>query len=163
MLTLLPWICNSLRLKDSFFAFFFFFFFLGSRLGHMEFPRLGVQSELQLLTTATATATQDPGCICDLHHTSQQGRILNPLKEARDRTRNLIVPSQICFCCAMTGTPRLKDSNQFNLYSGFGVKLNRHVVWPIGQNCSKISQGQNLYFSWATGSLLYEDFIRKLK
>ena len=39
---------------------FFFFFFLGRHLLQMEVPRLGVQSELQLLGYTTATATQDP-------------------------------------------------------------------------------------------------------
>ena len=34
----------------------------------------------------TATATPDLSHICDLHHSSQQRQILNPLKEARDRT-----------------------------------------------------------------------------
>ena len=52
----------------------------------MEVPRLGVELELQLLAYATATATQDPNHVCDLHHSSQQHRILNPLSEARDRT-----------------------------------------------------------------------------
>ena len=36
--------------------------------------------------------------------------ILNPLNEARDRTRNLMVPSQIRFHRAMMGTPILKLS-----------------------------------------------------
>ena len=40
--------------------FFFFFFFLGPYLWHMEVPRLGVESELQLLAYATAPAMQDP-------------------------------------------------------------------------------------------------------
>ena len=34
----------------------------------MKFPRLGVESELQLLAYATATAMQDPSCVCNLHH-----------------------------------------------------------------------------------------------
>ena len=34
----------------------------------MEVPRLGVQSELQLPAFTTATATRDPGRVCDLHH-----------------------------------------------------------------------------------------------
>ena len=42
-----------------------------------------------------------------LHHSSRQRQIFNPRSEARDRTRNLMVPSQICFRCAMTGTPQL--------------------------------------------------------
>ena len=37
--------------------------------------------------------TQDSSCICDLHHSSWQGHILNPLSEARDGTRNLMLPS----------------------------------------------------------------------
>ena len=32
-------------------------------------------------------------------------KILNPLNKTRDPTRNLMVPSRVCFCCAMTGTP----------------------------------------------------------
>ena len=53
----------------------------------------------------TATATQDPSRICDLHHISRWHRILNPLSKAQDRTHNLVVPSRIRFCCTMTGTP----------------------------------------------------------
>ena len=74
----------------------------------MEVPRLGVQSELQLLAYATAIATRDPS-IWNLHHSSRQRRILNPLNEARDQTRNLIVPSQIHFSCATTETPAFYD------------------------------------------------------
>ena len=40
-----------------------------------------------------------------LHHSSRQRQILNPLSEARDQTPKLMVPSQICFCCATMGTP----------------------------------------------------------
>jgi len=60
----------------------------------MEVPRLGVESELQLLAFATATATPDASCICDL----QQCRILNPLSEARDQTHILIDPSCVHYC-----------------------------------------------------------------
>ena len=51
----------------------------------MEVPKLGVKSELQLPAYATATAMQDPSRVCDLHHSSQQYWILNPLSEARDQ------------------------------------------------------------------------------
>uniref|UniRef100_A0A8D0T782 Uncharacterized protein n=2 Tax=Sus scrofa TaxID=9823 RepID=A0A8D0T782_PIG len=34
-----------------------------------------------------------------------QHRILNPLSKARDRTRNLMVPSWICSHCTTVGTP----------------------------------------------------------
>ena len=39
--------------------------------------------ELQLPAYATATAMRDPSCICNLHHSSGQCQILNPLSEAR--------------------------------------------------------------------------------
>ena len=64
--------------------------FLGPHQQHMEVPRLGVDSELQLLACTTATATWDPSCICDLQHSSGQHRIPNPLSEARDQTHILI-------------------------------------------------------------------------
>jgi len=48
----------------------------------MEAPRLGAESELQLLTYTMAM--WDPSCIYDLHHRSQQHRIPDPLGEARD-------------------------------------------------------------------------------
>ena len=78
------------------FSFFSFCLFLGPLLWYMEVPRLGVELELQLPAYATATAMWDPSRICDLHHRSRQHRILNPLRKARDRTRNLMVPSRIC-------------------------------------------------------------------
>ena len=74
-----------------------FFCFLGLHLRHMEVPRLGVQSQLQLPAYTTATATSDPSCVCGLHHSLWQHWILNPLSEARDRTCNLMVPSRIHF------------------------------------------------------------------
>ena len=71
--------------------YYVFFFFLGPHLWHMEVLRLGMESELQLLAYATATATPDASCICDLHHSSWQRRILiNPLSQTRDRTRVLV-------------------------------------------------------------------------
>ena len=53
--------------------------------------------ELELLPYATATATSDPSLICDLHHSSQQCQILNPLSKARDQTFVLMDASQIHF------------------------------------------------------------------
>ena len=55
----------------------------------MEVPMQGVQSELQLPTYTAATATPDLSHICDLHHSSQQRQILDPLSEARDQTHIL--------------------------------------------------------------------------
>ena len=72
------------------FAFFCLFVFLEWLSRHMEVPRPGVESELQLLAYTTATATQD------LSHSSWQRRILNPLIKVRDQTCILVDTSWVC-------------------------------------------------------------------
>ena len=57
----------------------------------MEVPRLGVKLELQVPAYATAIETPDPSHVSDLQHSSQQGRIPDPVSEARDWTRILMV------------------------------------------------------------------------
>ena len=44
---------------------------------------------------ARGIARRDPSRVCNLHHSSWQRQILNPLSKARDQTHNLIVPSWI--------------------------------------------------------------------
>ena len=75
--------------------FFFFFVLLGPTLQHVKVTKLGVQSELQLSAYATATEMQGLSCVCDLHDSSWQCQILNPLSKARDRTHNLMDDSWI--------------------------------------------------------------------
>ena len=85
--------------RDTHFFFFFFNFFLvllGPHLQHMEVPRLGVNSEPQLPAYTTATATPDLSHVCNPHHSSRQCPILNPLSEAKDRTRVLMDTSRVC-------------------------------------------------------------------
>ena len=72
--------CIRMDLKICFFNFlkniylfihlFMFFCFSGPYPQHMEIPRLGIKSELQPRPYATATATQDLSCDCNLHHRS---------------------------------------------------------------------------------------------
>ena len=57
--------------------------------------RSGLKLELQLLASATATAMPEPSLFCNLHCSLQQCQILNPLSEARDRTRVLMDTSGI--------------------------------------------------------------------
>ena len=59
-----------------------FFCFLGPLPQHMKVPRLGVKSELQLQAYTTTTATWDPSCVCNLHSSSRQHWIPNPLSKA---------------------------------------------------------------------------------
>ena len=72
----------------------------------MEVPKLGVELELQLPAYTTATATRDLSHICDIHHSSWQGQIPNPVNETRDQTCILIDTSQIQFQSATMGTPK---------------------------------------------------------
>ena len=76
-----------------FYYFYHCFVFLGPHPWHMEVPRLGVKSELQLL--ATATATGDLGCACDLHPSSWHRQILNSLSKARDGNCILMDPNRV--------------------------------------------------------------------
>ena len=41
-------------------------------MGHREVPRVGAESELQLLAYVTATAIQVPSRFCGLNHSSWQ-------------------------------------------------------------------------------------------
>ena len=83
-------------MEDWNFFFFSLSLFLGLQLWHVEDLRLGVELELQLPACVTARARQDPSRICNLHHSSRQGRILNPLSKARDWTHILKDPGQVC-------------------------------------------------------------------
>ena len=78
----------------------------------MEVPRLGVKLDLQPAYT-TVTATRDPSHICDLHHSSRQCRILNPLSKARDPIHILTDTRRIRFYCATTGTPDFAFNSRF--------------------------------------------------
>ena len=71
----------------------------------MEVPRLGVELELLPLAYATAVTMPDLSHVCDLHNSSWQLWILNPLSEVRDRT-----------CILM-------DANQIHLWFGLGFRL----------------------------------------
>ena len=65
---------------------------------HVEVPRLGAESGLQLLAYATATATQYwSHVVYNLYHSLMKHGIINPLKRARDRTHVLMGASQVCF------------------------------------------------------------------
>ena len=88
----------------------------------MEVPRPGVESELQL--PATATATPDLSHICDQHCSSWQCRILiNPQSGARDWTYILMDTSCIRYHWATMGTP-----DQCFLKFSWGIALS-DLLW----------------------------------
>jgi len=112
----------------SFFFFFFFSFSLfrapptGYGSSIWEVSRLGVKLELQLLAYPTATVTWDVSLDFDLHHSSGQCWILNPLSKATDRTWILMDTSQVCYHWATMGTPILTFLKHYFL--DFGLLYN---------------------------------------
>ena len=88
------------------FCFCFCFCFLGPQVQPMEVPRLEVESDLQPPAYTIATATWDLRRICDLHHSSRQCQILNPLSKAWDRTHNLMDISWVLSAEPLLGTPQ---------------------------------------------------------
>ena len=145
----------------GFFDGFFFvsFVFLGLHLQHMEVSRLGIELELQPLAYARATATPDRILALGLHPSSQQHQILNPLSKARNQTRNPTVPSRICFCCAMTGTPKcsVSDSNEINFMCDWW-KWTRHFEIRIQYQFTKMFIFHLFRFYIRFDLLLYKTF-----
>ena len=131
-------------------SFSFSFFFLGPHLWHMEVPRLGAESELQLPAYATATARRDPSCICNIHHSSWQYWILYPQSKARDWTHNLMVPSQISFCCSTTGTPLI----HFLLFIYFTSNTLIQLEFGCSGYNNGIVAGRVTPSGWSRGSCL---------
>ena len=110
------------------------FFFLGPHLQHMEVPRLRVKSELQPL--AIATAMLDPSLVCNLHHSSWQRRIPDPLSQARDQIHILMKTSWIRFRCTTVGTtiPFLILAS-IMVYSEAGYNS---LCYTVGPHCLSI-------------------------
>ena len=103
------------------------FIYLGPHLQHMEFSRLGVKSELQPPAYIAATATPDLSHVCDLHHSSRQCWIFNPLSRARDQTQVLTDTSQVHYSRATTGTPPTKFIFLFLFLLPWETDLRKHL------------------------------------
>ena len=83
----------------------------------MEVPRLGIESGLQLPANTTATEMPDPRHVCDLHHSSGQCQILNPLSKASDQTYILMDTSQFLNPLSHNGNSQLTvQSEKPNYY-----------------------------------------------
>ena len=101
-------------------------------LQHMEFPRLGVQSELQLPAYTTATVMRNVNWICNLHHSSGQCRILNPLSKARNWTCVLMDTSQVHYHWATAATPEWpKFNSQHSLSSSKRKKPSNFLILAL--------------------------------
>ena len=80
------WPCVHIVLRDLLLSSLFF---RAAPAGYGGSQAKG-QSELQLPVYTTATASRNPSLICDLHHSSRPCWILDPVREARDRTCILV-------------------------------------------------------------------------
>ena len=106
----------------------------------MEVPILGVKSELQLLAYATATAMQDPRCIYNLHCSSWQCQILNPL------ARPGIKPMSLWILVGFIATKQ-----QWELPCIF---LNESFIWIMPRSGTARSYGSST-FSFPRNSILF--------
>ena len=122
---------------------------------HMEVPRLGVKSELQPLTYTTATATWDPSRAYNLHRSSQQWRIPDPMSEAKGRTRILIDTSPIVstapqwelhLCLLFLFWPCLRHAE---------IPMNPHHRSDLSHYCDNAESLTH----WATRELIYLLFL----
>ena len=75
--------------------FMFYLFFVFLRAAPAAYGSSQARGRIGVQLLAYATATQDLRRVCDLYHSSKQCQILNSLNEARDRTRILLVTSQV--------------------------------------------------------------------
>ena len=68
---------------------FFFSFFVFSRAALVAYGGSQARGLIGAVAAGldTATATWDLSRVCDQHHNSWQRQILNPLSEAKDRTK----------------------------------------------------------------------------
>ena len=83
----------KLVIIPEFFVFWVFFLFCFPAFSRATLMAYGGSQARDLIGAYTrAIAMQDPSLICNLHHSSQQHRIFNPLSRARDGTCNLMVP-----------------------------------------------------------------------
>ena len=73
-----------------------FFFFGFSRPASIAYGGSQARGLIGAVAAKPMPEPQQRGSrVSDLHHSSQQHQILNPLSGARDRTHNLMVPSWI--------------------------------------------------------------------
>ena len=87
----------------------------------MEFPRLRVESELQLPAYTTATAIPDPSHVFNLCHSLWQLRILNTLNETRDRTHILSETTSGSYLLSHNGKCSLSFILSWNSHHGSAI------------------------------------------
>ena len=92
-------------MEYSLFYLFIYLFIAFFRATGMEVSSLGIKPEVKLLAYTTAAATPHLSHVCNLHHSSGQDRIVNPLSQPRDQTWVLTHISPVHYCWTTMGTP----------------------------------------------------------
>ena len=121
---------------------------------------------------ATVKAIQDASHICDLHHSSEQCQILNPLSKVRDWTHILMVISQVHYCWATMGTP--KNPFRFRVFCGHLQTCTRWNIWITIVKVPRLVQTRNfsdflfhlfkkVSFSWCIFCHIFCNFVLFIK
>ena len=84
-------------MKTPIYDYYYYYFLSFSRAAPTAFGGSQARGLIGAVVAGLGQSHSNVGSsyICDLHHSSQQHQILNPLSEARDQTYNLMVPSWI--------------------------------------------------------------------
>ena len=91
----------------------------------------GVKSELEMPIYATATAVWNPSHICDLHHSSWQRQILNPLSGARDQTCILMGTSWVLNPLSYNGNFSFWSLVHFEFVLVYGMRKCYNFIFYI--------------------------------
>ena len=110
-------VCVCLRIDIDCMWFIFFVGGGGTPVEHGSSQARGSNQSCSCQPTPQPQQRGNPSWVFDLHHSSCQFWIPNPLSEARDRTQILMDISWIHFCCATTGVlHRVYDISRKKLF-----------------------------------------------
>ena len=144
--------------RGKYFTIFFFFFclcFLGLHPLHVEVPRLGAESELQLLATA---ATQQPGIrVASATYTTARGNIRSLIHWVRPgiKTESSWILVRFVTCRATMGTPYniFSFRNKINIVISEGASDFKSMNFYVRYNqlfCKVINVNQNAILHFVT-------------
>ena len=113
---------GSCRQAFEVFCFFFFCLFRATPMAHGGSKARG---RIGAVATGLCQSHSNTGLssVCNLHHSSWQRQLLNPLSKARDRTHNLMVPRRI-------RQPLRHDGSSRDAVFSMCVPQRQQLGWP---------------------------------